>query len=85
MGIVPNIFPTSGNVHFFSGNVACINIILELMAARLVEPGDLSSDGKNSQCQMAQRNSYGNRKYGGVIFFGTLEVSGAEPFGFGGI
>jgi len=75
MGMVSNIFPTSGNINIFSGNVAFINIILEnmlndqLMAARLVEPGDLSSDGKNSQCQMAQRNSDGNRKYGGVIFF----------------
>ena len=28
-----------------------------------MEPGDLSS--KNSQCRMAQRNLYGNRKYAG--------------------
>ena len=85
MSMVPNIIPTSDNVHTFSGNVLENTLSDQLIAARLVEPGDLSS--KNLQCQIAQRNSYGNRKYGGtsrgVFFFGTL--SGAEPIGFGGI
>ena len=84
MSMVPNIIPTSDNVHTCSGNVLENTLSDQLIAARLVEPGDLSS--KNLQCQMAQRNSYGNRKYRetsrGVSF---LELLVAEPIGFGGI